>query len=284
MRRVLNQSDMDDQLREEGFVVVPLLETSQLAALRQLYAETHPVAPVGFYSSTHVADQAFRNTISERAIAIVAPSLDRLLDRMRLLGAALINKAPGANGILQPHQDWNIVDETAYRSFNIWIPLQDTHAANGAFQYLPQSHNRLPTYRSINLPNICQDVQALVWAHMTVLHMNAGEALLYDHRLIHGSHLNQTQSPRTALVIATTFQEADMRYYYQEGEGIGEYACTPAFYLAGNPAAGPAGLEQIRMLPVVQEQLDQTTFARIFQLPLPSKASRWQQLIHFFTP
>jgi ectoine hydroxylase-related dioxygenase (phytanoyl-CoA dioxygenase family) len=40
-------------------------------------------------------------------------------------------KSKGENGSLHPHQDWNIVDEREFNSYNIWLPLVDVNAENG---------------------------------------------------------------------------------------------------------------------------------------------------------
>ena len=43
-----------------------------------------------------------------------------------------------SNGALRPHQDWSIVDEESFRSYNVWIPLVNVDENNGAIQVLPQ--------------------------------------------------------------------------------------------------------------------------------------------------
>jgi ectoine hydroxylase-related dioxygenase (phytanoyl-CoA dioxygenase family) len=148
-------------------------------------------------------------------------------------------------------------------------------------EILPGSHRKLPTFRGANLPNAFDEVRPLVWSAMEVLEMKAGQALIYDHRLVHGSGPNQSQELRLAVVFGVIHRQAQMRYYYQQEEGkINEYACSPSFYLEGNPGAGPADLELLRQLEVQTPVFDEPTFRTSFLGEAPNQ-SWWRQLRSF---
>jgi hypothetical protein len=278
--KILIEDPLDRQLLEEGYVIVPFLEGTQVEHLRTLFASLHPDPIQGFYASAHVPDPGFRTHISDELRKVIGPLVEQYFTDGLALGGTFIAKAAGDDGVLQPHQDWNIVDEEQHRSFNIWIPLVDVAKENGAVEILPGSHRKLSTFRGANLPNAFDEVQSLVWSAMQVLEMKAGEALIYDHRLVHGSGPNQSQELRLAVVFGIIHRQVQMRYYYQEEGEINEYACSPSFYLEGNPGAGPADLELLRQLEYSPPVLDELTFRTSFLGEVPSQ-SWWSQLRSF---
>ncbi|WP_367389503.1 phytanoyl-CoA dioxygenase family protein [Lewinella sp. LCG006] len=280
--KILIEDQLDDQLLENGYVIVPFLEMTQVEHLRTLFESLHPDPVQGFYASAHVPDPGFRNHISDELRKIIGPLVEQHFTDGLALGGTFIAKAAGDDGVLQPHQDWNIVDEEQHRSFNTWIPLVDVAKENGAVEILPGSHRKLPTFRGANLPNAFDEVRPLVWSAMEVLEMKAGQALIYDHRLVHGSGPNQSEALRLAVVFGVIHRQAPMRYYYQQDGKINEYACSPAFYLEGNPGAGPADLELLRQLEVQTPVLDAPTFRSSFLGEVP-KRNWWSQLRSFLS-
>ncbi|HKK76945.1 MAG TPA: phytanoyl-CoA dioxygenase family protein [Saprospiraceae bacterium] len=279
--KILQEDQLDEQLLEDGYVIVPFFADEQIAHLRTLFAQLHTDPIQGFYASAHVPDPSFRTRISEEIRSVATPLVEQYFTDALALGGTFIAKAAGDAGILQPHQDWNIVDEEQHRSFNIWIPLVDVSKENGAVEILPGSHRKLQTYRGANLPNAFDEVRPLVWAAMKTLEMKAGQALIYDHRLVHGSGANQSEELRLAIVLGTIHREAPMRYYYQREGKINEYACSPAFYLEGNPGAGPGELELLRRLDVQTPVLDSSRFRSVYLGEKP-KVHLWGRLRSFF--
>ncbi|CAM6004738.1 unnamed protein product [Sphagnum balticum] len=166
--------------------------------------------------------------------------------------AALISqRAKGEKGILTPHQDWNIVDEDKFRSFNIWVPLVDLSDDNGVICVMPGSHTWRKTYRSANIPTAYAEREQEFWASMQRLYMKAGEALIYDHRLIHASGANTTDEIRLACVYGIIPQGAEMLYYHgKDAQTVEVYKSNPEFFLYGNIFEGPKGLEKIGEVPM----------------------------------
>ncbi len=278
--KILLDDGLDGRLLENGYVIIPFLEAGTVDHLKQWFHQLHPDPVQGFYASAHVPDPDFRTKISDKLRETIKPSVERAFTDGLALGGTFIAKAPGDAGVLQPHQDWNIVDEEKYRSFNIWIPLVDVSKQNGAVEILPGSHHKMRTYRGANLPNAFDEVRPLVWSALERLDMKAGEALIYDHRLVHGSGPNLTDELRLAVVVGVIHREAEMTYYYQEDGGVNEYACSPEFYLQGNPAAGPADLHLLRRLDYSNPVLDESNFRQQY---LGERISQhwWSRLFSF---
>lgn len=136
-----------DALWKDGYVVFPLLDKQKVDELRAIFYQFHPKVPSGFYASTHLEDIDLRKKMSDAAMKIISPEVKKWLRNGWLLGGAFISKSPGESGVLPLHQDWNLVDETRERSYNLWIPLVDVNEVNGAMRILPSSHNKQKTIR-----------------------------------------------------------------------------------------------------------------------------------------
>ncbi|MEY3442970.1 MAG: hypothetical protein RLZZ519_1251 [Bacteroidota bacterium] len=230
------------ELAEKGFVLIPLLDAANVAELKAFF-ETHQAAKVErFYASVHNPDVDFRLRMDAEIQRVLSPLLAELLDEAEALGGSFIAKPKGNPGILPPHADWNIVDERIWRSYNLWIPLVDTTVANGAVHVIPGSHNWLDFYRGPGIGNPFEGLKNEIWSAMQALEMQAGTALLYDHRLLHASPVNTTETLRLACVTGIKPKAAAMRYYHGKEGVVNEYAANPAFFMTQNPENGPADL------------------------------------------
>lgn len=236
-------------LAEQGYVVTDFLSEAEVATLREHYTTAHPTTPDRFYASAHVADAEFRRRMHDQLHGVLSGPLDRELPGAKPLGGSFIAKPKGQRGILPPHADWNISDEREYRSYNLWIPLVDTKVENGAVFVLPGSHRWFDSLRGPGLPNPFQPIGQDLWQYMEPLEMKAGQALLYDHRLVHASPVNQTDELRLACVYGILPKEAEMRYYCLDHGLVKAYRSDVEFFLSGDPEEGPGNLELVEVMP-----------------------------------
>jgi len=246
MQQILKDEQLDKRLLNEGYVVVPFLDAVEVSALLTFYYGHHTRSQEGMYATAHVPDIDFRIKMNDLIKKVFARAIERFFVNYTALGGSFIAKGKGTNGKLHPHQDWNIVDEEQFRSFNIWVPLVDLHQNNGAIQVLPHSHTWLTTFRSANITGAYSQVNDLLLQKMAPLYMKAGEALIYDHRLLHASGENTTDEIRLAAVYGIITDNSSMRYYHQADEKTIEvFESNPEFFLYGNIFEGPKGLKSL---------------------------------------
>jgi ectoine hydroxylase-related dioxygenase (phytanoyl-CoA dioxygenase family) len=239
---ITQNRDWNAELAENGYLIFPLLPTEAVAELKQFF-ETHQREKVErFYASVHHPDAEFRLRMDAEIQRVLRPYLSELLDEGEALGGSFIAKPKGNAGILPPHADWNIVDERQFRSYNLWIPLVDTTVENGAVHIIPGSHAWCDDIRGPGIPNPFEPHKIMIWEAMRPLEMKAGDALLYDHRLLHASPMNQTETLRLACVMGIKPKTAPMRYYHGQDGWIKEYTANPQFFLTQNPELGPGDL------------------------------------------
>jgi len=257
-------SEQSDQLRTKGFVVFNLLDDATIVELTEIFHSYHDKQPEGFYATTHLEDKSKRKEISDHLYALLLDRVESKFDNINLLGGAFISKSPGEKGILPLHQDWNLVDESKARSYNLWIPLVDVNEQNGAMRLLAGSHDKQTTFRGPNAVPVLYQLSEEVDKHMFSLNMKRGQAVLYDHALWHSSPQNQTDELRLALVMGALPTNEEMKYYHQKGDLVEEYMSHPTFFFEQERDAGPEGLSLIRSFEHPNKQLTQSKFEELY--------------------
>jgi hypothetical protein len=242
MRNIFIKESLQEQFSRDGYVVVPWLTAEETASLKQQFLDKEKATTKQFYASAHDPDLAWRTKMSEDIkTAFQQPASSTLID-MELLGGSFIVKPPAYEHVLQAHQDWNIVDESHFFSCNIWVPLVDTDKNNGAIMVMPKSHQWIEAYRHSSIPCAFSSVHQLILDTMTTLELKAGEALIYNHALLHASHPNTGDTARIACALGIKPKEAAMLFYFNNQGRIEEYESNPEFFMQENVFAKPSSL------------------------------------------
>lgn len=285
---ILLKEQDDHALATEGYAIFPLLGKTEVEALSRYYSEFQKEEPQHFYSSTHSPDFEFRKKTSDFIKSVITPLLPGVLKDYKVLGGAYVVKPAHGKGILQAHQDWNLVDESKARSYNLWIPLVDVNEQNGAVFILPESHAKVPTLRGPNIPSTFKQIEQIIWKHLLPLNMSAGEALLYDHALIHGSPVNQTPTDRLGIVIGIVAHDSDMQMYGMDNGVVKCYECGEDYFLTHDVLSDFVNLPQKGDGIVPVNELSLQEFEAIYlptkeKLPFPEQVMKTDQRSFFET-
>lgn len=245
MTGIFKAQGKNELLEKEGYAVVPFLNAREVKQLTDFFYANHSYLPEGMYATSHAPDFSFRQRMNEEVKQVCKRAIAETFDNAMPLGATFMVKSKGEKGSLHPHQDWTIVDERKFCSYNIWLPLVDVNEENGTLLILPQSHNWLNNIRGLNIPSSFDKVENEVWKYLMPLNVKAGEAVVYDHRLLHASGINKTETPRLTIVYGVIPGQAEMRYYYGRNNHIEEYVCTADFYFSQNIGNGPGNLTML---------------------------------------
>lgn len=270
-RQYLQDAELNRQLAEQGFVVIPWLSKEEVTSLKLKFESAHDVEMPSFYATSHHQDTDFRKSMSQAITDVLKPHADATFRDCELLGASFITKTKDESGKLQPHQDWNIVDENQYRSFNIWVPLVDLTAENGAIEVLPKSHNWVRGYRHSSIECAYRQVHDLVWENMKPLYLKAGQALIYDHALLHASTANQTNEWRTACASGIIPAEAQMYFYWNENGVVEQYESNADYFMTQNIFQKPVGLTKVDDLEYSFPVVDRKEFYQFIGKEMPEK-------------
>lgn len=241
MRATFRDPDLQARLEHDGYVVVPLLSPDEVAGLRTAYADlgTAPGDPgMACHSSFHSYDPDYKTSVDHAIRAVLDRHLESVFDRQRALPCNFINKYPGGMGGFGLHQDLSLVDESRFRSVEVWIALEDTDERNGQLWMVPQSHTWLPTVRGIqSFPFAFGDAsRRIIDRHGVPVPVSAGTAVVFNHATLHFSFPNRADTPRLVAITDLIPEEAEHWHYFGDGDGhVDVYAIDPSFWVENNP-------------------------------------------------
>jgi hypothetical protein len=244
--QILKDQSAQEQLNKKGYSIVSLLQADDVLSLTNFYNKNNTELPAGLSATAHNPNFAFRAKMSDFIHETVRARINEKFANVKMLGGTFMSKTKGERGVLPPHQDWTLVDESKFASYNLWIPLVDVNSHNGSIQVIDGSHKWKKGVRGPNLHGPFAESTDEMWGKMKTLDMKAGEVLVYDHRLIHSSTENNTDQNRLVVVFGIIPESAEMRIYYLENNKEVAYHCNSDFFMKNNPHEGPTGLKSIR--------------------------------------
>ena len=229
-RPVARQYHMDDpdlrrSLARDGYVVVDLLDPPGLDHLRAV-RDRHGPAPGdpqdGLFNDSWSTDQDYKRAVAAELEEALGGVLRRHLPAYRPLGYAHIVKWPGPGGAVVAHRDPTFADERRFRTIMLWCPLEDVDDHSGTLWVTPGSHRRTSGVRVHQSPaNVVADITCRMGGPARPLQLRAGEAILYDHALIHLSGPNDSNHPRVAVASPLVPRLASPRYAVAVGDNRG---------------------------------------------------------------
>ncbi|NQX98671.1 MAG: phytanoyl-CoA dioxygenase family protein [Flavobacteriales bacterium] len=153
-----------------------------------------------FYGSVEIAEMDVKRKIHEKFQELISPSIENQLINHKLLSYFFLVKGIGEKSILHLHQDWSIIDERQFRAYNLWIPLCNSTTKNGTLYAIKGSHNFPLNIRGAGIPSKYGGCFSEAKKYLEPIKVKAGEALLFDSRLLHYSPQNNTKKSRTAII------------------------------------------------------------------------------------
>ena len=243
MRQIFQSDARQQQFTADGYIVVDLLDDGAVDTLSSFYAEAfrtpRAVVPYAqqlpYYISIFDRDSAHKRDVDRLISGCVRDSLRDLMIDYEVFYSNFMIKFPG-DGQIEAHQDFNFVDESRYTAFNLWCPLVDTHAQNGGLFVIAGSHAVFRTQRGPNLPKALTEYNDKLRKYARWVPLTTGQAIIFDHKLIHCSPPNRTQQARVAIQSVLTPREATTVHYVFEASTnkVKAYRISKEFILENN--------------------------------------------------
>jgi thymidine kinase len=237
MRNIFKNEEHQKQFVQDGFLVLPLLNTEEVESLLNHYTnqEFDNKIEAGFHISLDNQNEELVKEVGSRIKEVLVPKTTDLLDDCKIFTASYVIKEPGLKNIVPPHQDWTFVDETQFCSATVWTALVDVTEENGALGVVRGSHKIFDHKRSSPSPQSkspLSDHVFTLFPFVEVIEMKAGESLIFDNRLIHASPPNLSDQSRIAVGIGITQSEAQLKHFYQSPESgkLQEFDVDENFY------------------------------------------------------
>ncbi|HUH75705.1 MAG TPA: phytanoyl-CoA dioxygenase family protein [Chitinophagales bacterium] len=231
-RKIFKTDALENEFREKGYVVIPLLEKEQLKTLQEAFYDSKPSDQKGFHSTSTNNNLEYRKSVNDLIQSIYYPLSQQYIEDYDPIYASFVVKEPGQEGNFPLHMDWSMVDERNYISLAFWSPLVDTNTNNGPLIVLEGSHQLGLSFRggpflfqALNDGKISSNK-----FKTQTLFLKAGEVVIYDHRLFHGSLPNLTHDTRPALNFTMKPKEAKLLHYHQNENEIETHFVDKYFF------------------------------------------------------
>lgn len=218
MRRVFRDDALQDKIEKDGFVVVPFLDEEDVKALKEIFDRLDAGVSKEFYLSIWSDKQEYKIDTHKKIVDIVLPKAKEYLHDYKPVVSNFAVKYPGGSSEFDVHQGINFIDETKGVSVTIWIPLQDVFPENGNMQVVRGSHKFFDQdIRSQNYQTPFSELRPYIKEnYIEDLPMKAGEAWIFNHRLLHCSPNNITDKVRIATLNVFVPEELPVILYFKE--------------------------------------------------------------------
>ena len=230
MNQLLQNSILDEKLKNEGFLKVSFLPLELIEQIKLLYDETREeherIGKIqAFHATQDCANRELTKYVDKRAKEILTPFIEKNFTNHKIIMANFILKTPGEDSRLTPHQDWTFVDESKYATYGFWTPIEDTSVENGNLQFLLGSHKIEQTLRvNYKYPCAFSEVMDLVQDNLVDVPTQKGESVILNHSVLHGSRPNLSNKTRVALTLGLTYKDAQLYHYFcEDGKTVYRY-------------------------------------------------------------
>jgi hypothetical protein len=234
MRRTFRNIEHQQHFEEKGYIIVDgFLNEIEIIHLRNWYHKNYPDSFNGFHASMHSLDFDYRRGVNHEISKVFYSKADAFLDDYRAVVGNFTVKERGIDSFFDFHLDWSMLDETKARSVTIWVALEDTNSENGNLWILEGSTHLGNTWRCSQGLQLFSDTNinfSFSKYSKKILPMKAGSAIIYDHKLFHGSPPNLNEKPRLAINLALLPKEIPSLHYQFINQEILAYEVDDDFY------------------------------------------------------
>jgi hypothetical protein len=280
MSTVFLDSLLQKDFEQKGYVFIPsLLDCKAIDTLLTLYTKFQDEYSGPFHSSHFSTNTAYKRQVHDLISGTISPLAAPYLNDFIPLWGNFMVKNPDPDFSMDLHADWTYVNELQYRSLAIWVPLVDVDVENGCFGVIEGSQKVVNTIRGPLIRQSTREYES-EWEknYGKFFLMKAGDAILYDHALLHYSPANKTNKVRPALNLSMVPASAECRHYCQP-EGTNEidlYKVTsPDFYINYVHFQRPETGEIIAKIPLSEIEYIDHRMNAFWKRNLVNKVRNW---------
>ncbi|MFB2920086.1 phytanoyl-CoA dioxygenase family protein [Aerosakkonema funiforme] len=286
----INILSIHQEIENNGYAVIDFLDESEVNSLLHFHLKSSPsinLSSVGMVFSMSASDLAHRQMITEEVKKVFSSKLGKLFPDYRIVQCNLISKNPNEFSKMPLHQDPSLVDETSIKSLAVWCPLIDVNEQNGCLQVVKKSHFLNSQFRPLfafeGFPYSQTILSLLEKIYLTSIPMKAGQAVIYDRRLFHGSPPNSSGIQRVAAVCSLVPKNILLHFCYREtptSSKIELFEVEDEFYDSYIVGEKPEGVKNLgtfdyRFEPITPELLVEKLETQ--GLPIDKKLMLWLQ-------
>jgi hypothetical protein len=280
MLPAFNDPLLQKQFDQKGYVLLPsLLSDVDIRTLTDLFVRFQSECIGPFHTSHFSTDVAYKKQTHDTIVDVVFPKVAPYLNDFAPLFGNFMVKNPDPTVALDLHADWTYVDEQRFNSVAVWVPLIDVDAQNGCLGVIDGSQKVTNKIRGPLIRQSSRDHES-EWEkrYGKLLPMKAGDAIIYDHALLHYSQANKTSKARPALNLSLAPAQAPwIHYCMPEGAAdIEMYSVTDTeFYIKYNHFKRPDTGRMIQKISPSAVQYMDERMHKFWRTRLFNKLKNW---------
>lgn len=234
--KFFKQASVQDSFEKNGYVVLNIVDENEIVALKKVFDKYFDKQLFERFTYSNSANNKQKNFELQQEIKfILKPKIDLLIQDYRIVLGLFYIKPSGKKSDFYLHRDWSIVDEDKYSSLNIWLPLTEINKTNGNLVVIPQSHKEKSWRGSpfLNYPkmSLIDKINSLLKSKN--IYTKKGEAVFFDHRLLHSSNKNLSGQTRIVVGMSIVPQNAQLIHYRQlDNDKVEMLKVQDDFYLS----------------------------------------------------
>lgn len=235
-------ADLQKQIELQGYARFPLLNSGEVAKLLSQYQAGIADEKSGFHCTMFSPNESYRTSVDKLIKETVKRSLTDQIEGAHMLYANFMVKEADTGSNFYVHQDWTYVDESKTSSWAIWVPLVDLTENNGALHVVPESHKMTNYFRGPGIADALEGLHDVIRNELGVpLYLKAGEAVVWNHRLVHYSPANLSSTSRVAATVILVPEEAQVLHCRAGSDEleVDVYKATTDFYVNYDIQNGP---------------------------------------------
>jgi hypothetical protein len=262
--------NLNREIEKNGFAVVPFATQEQTEELKNFYRSLPEVNAKGTYVTMFHPSYDYRKKVEGKIREMFSAKTESFLKDYRVLYTNLMIKEPGPEGDFPVHQDWAYVDESRFASYAFWIPLQDVNTTNGVLHVVRGSNRFITALRGPYVHEPFKQLsEQIKTKYAEPVNLKAGEALIWDHRLIHFSLPNISLQPRMAFTLIVVPKEAETIHCFgldeTRGTCIDKYSVDTDFFLRYAIGKKPEGVTLLETISQKEITFNEEQFVQMLQ-------------------
>ena len=219
--QILKNTVLQDYLSDQGYVVFDFLSSEKVKQVLDEFQLIRGLLPSvnGFHISLEHSDEETRAKLAKMLPKMLTEEFNSVFQRFKVFQGSFAYKEPSReDNPVNLHQDWAFVDEDAGdESYTLWVALSEVRKDNGAIGVIPKSHRELLQLRFT--PNEAYKGYENIPAYaaskeLKYLELDIGQAILWNHKLVHCSLPNVSGQERLNATFCVTGQDIGLKLHW----------------------------------------------------------------------
>lgn len=214
-KSMFKNSDIQRAASQNGYAVIDANLHNEVEQFYTYISNHFKFDTTDFYYSLMSNSFETNKIVQSTLLEILHRFFEAHFTSYKIINASFLVKPADTKEEFLLHQDWCYTDEKRFNAYNIWIPLADVTAHNGAMFFLPGSHLWFNNFRSGSFHSSKVESTNALQPYVHTVPLQKGQVVMFNPAVFHGSHPNCSAHNRLVVTATILPQEAPFLYYHR---------------------------------------------------------------------